>query len=135
MPIMCFLEALYGKFLWNKIKKQYHVTEDDYLLIECGEKELSYAAVEYLPEFLEKKYANRALFIVPHDEFGESTDDRIIFLSMSERKILALLKFYQLERFFDRVIVLSLKEPFGSYGLLKKKGITLEIMVKNYLMI
>lgn len=135
MPIMFFLEALYGKFLWNKIKKRYHVTEDDYLLIECGDKELNYAAVEYLPEFVEKKYVSRVLCIVSHGEFKEYADDRIIFLSMSERKILALLRFYKLERFFDRVIVLSLKEPFGSYGLLKKKDITLEMMIRNYLMV
>lgn len=132
-----FLQAMSGRQAWKKIKKDTHLKEDGYLLLYAGEEDLFMQVMRYLPEFVQKKYASMAVVVVPegmHVHVPKS-DRKIQIASLPEKKLEALLRFYRLSSFFDHVIPISLNEPFGSYGLLKKHGIQLADLIRDYLMI
>lgn len=132
-----FVQALRGKCIWEKIKKKYRLKEDGYLFLYAGEQELFEQAMEYLPEFLEKKYANLAVVAVPDGMCVpvSNSDRRIQMAYLTTKELDALLRCYRLNSFFCHVIPLSLNGPFGSYGLLQKDGILLADLVRDYLMV
>ena len=130
-------QALAGKRIWKTIRRKYHIKEDSYLFLYTGEDALLEQAMEYLPEFLEKKYASLAVVVVWKDTQIQTpkSDRRIRLAKMNKRELDALLRYYRLNSFFCHVIPLSLGEPYGSYGLLRKDGIRLEDLTRDYLMV
>lgn len=132
-----FAQALAGKRIWRSIRKKYHIKEDGYLLIYAGEDALLEQAMEYLPEFLEKKYASLGVVVILKDMQiqAPASGRRIRLAKVKEWELDALLRYYRMNSFFCHVIPLSLREPYGSYGLLRKDGIGLADLVRDYLMV
>ena len=78
MLIDSFLESLYGKYLWWKIKYTYQIRDTHYLLIATEEEELCRVAMEYLPVFLKNKYATGAVVLLPSTSKIELASEGIV---------------------------------------------------------
>lgn len=127
-------EALQGKELFEKYKEQYHISENDCIVLLLQESiEVNRLLLKYLPEYLKRKYLERAIVFCVENE--ESPIENLIRISMTEDKIKAMVRYYRLLSFHKNIIVASLKEPFGNGNIVGKQRITLEDYVKDAILV
>lgn len=124
--------VLAGKRLWNKIQRKYDICNKYFIILKEKEPELAIKSMEFLDEFLRKKYSQGAIILTTDKSITSKNGEVIIITSKEEEGILS---YFNLYPFYDKVIVVSLKEPYGSYGLLNKEGITMEDMIKEYIFV
>lgn len=132
------ISASRGKKIWHKIQKKYHMENEFLILLRDTEKELAKSALSYLQEFIKKKYSSGAVVVTTNKDFITEYSNlqcNINFELVSPEQEEFLVAYYCLYHFYDAVIVVSLNEPFGSYGLLEKETITLDDMVREYIFI
>jgi hypothetical protein len=102
-----------------------------------GDFELNACALRHLDGYLREKYLKRAL-VLTHDravleaaaEPGAAPPGGGVQARLApERDIGCICKYYCFAQFAKHIVVVSLDEPYGSDGLLAKKGCSLEDIV------
>jgi len=129
-------EALRGREYWIKLRDKYQIGKEDALII-CPSRsdELYYSALKWLPEYMEKKYVNRAVVI--REEEKQRIEQQcickgeIIFETLEEKRIYEILKYYRLIQFTKNIVIVSMDVPFGNSHFIGKKGIEVDDYVRN----
>jgi len=126
-----------GRKVWLRLKKDYSITENQYLFIMPDDNRvLNTCVLGYIGCFLKKRYFSGAIIIFNNNEhkynITNSYGKEIILTYLEPSRITALLKYYRLLQFKSEIKVISFYEPFGSDGLLKKENISLEYLVSTY---
>ncbi len=121
-----------GRAVWKEIEKKYHVLEEDSLvLFPDNDEKLNYAALRNLGGYLKKKYISRVLLIFSDRNIIYGSKYQVI--NIKEDMMRDLLRYYRLTQFREKIVVISMKEPFGNDGIIGEKGITLDDYVMNAL--
>ena len=133
-----FVMAWQGRRIWLKLKKQYRIIDDVCLVIMPeNDDEMNLCALNHIDNFLKKKHLQKAIVVTinkHNDLFKLQNSDKIDIVYISDRDIELLLKYYLLVMFKDNISVISLSAPYGSKGLLKKPGVTLDYLVELYIL-
>ncbi len=127
------LKTFQGIVWWREISHQYKLKRTDYVVVLGKDYALNQEVVNCLPNFIKKKYANRVLIIGSDLMNYRMSDDKLVLIEYTEGKVEALLQYYKFNEFWG-IIISSLDEPFGSYGLLEKRTINLKDIVENYIL-
>lgn len=124
------LQAYKGRLFWKNIVRKYNINENKYVIIlpKIRTKE-NYYALLFLEQFLKEKKAESAIIITIDNSIKEMvkyfTHKVEAVYVVNNNKLNQLIKFYCLYKFTDRLIIASLKEPYGQNGsgLINKKGL------------
>ena len=135
-----FLEAWKGRSLWKKLVREYEIKLGVYLIaLISDDVEQNTYAISYLEEFLKKKYAEGAVILTYDSRYDKEIRSlhlaNVHIRHVTTKEMTSIARYYCLQRFSDNVVIVSLDEPFGSYGLLEKDGISMEDMVRNYIFV
>lgn len=122
--------ALRGREIWLAIKASNNLDENWALVIFPTENvELNKTAVEYLSDYLKKKYLNGVVLLThKYAPFiaGISIDNcTMVSKCLSENDMEAIIMYYKLQQFFRNIVVVSIDEPFGCDAIIGKCDITL----------
>ena len=135
-----FQKAMKGRDLWLSVKKVYKINEEWCVVIMPDDDlSLKKKAVDVIPEYLNRKYLKKAIIIESWS--GKSIDndylidERIVIKYVADEDMNNLLRYYKLNQMFKNVVVISLKEPFGTTGIIGKCGITLDDYVRDALFV
>lgn len=127
-----FDAARRGRVIWKTIRDTYHIGENDCLVIlPDHDEKLDSAALRNLDDYLHRKYINRAFVIVPYEKNVYDSNHEFIRLTTDELN--ELIAYYKLVQFKEKLVVISMKEPFGNDGIIGKSGITLDDYIVNAL--
>lgn len=126
-----------GWSFFAEIKKKYCLNEDDYIILFPNDmEELSNMVIDNIEMLKRKKYAKRFFFICCNqDNLHTEKRDDTIWICCSQKELDALVTYYTLVDFFANVIVVSFDMPFGSKGIIGKKGISLRDYVVDALFV
>ena len=125
-----FEAARRGRNVWKEIENKYHVVEEDSLvLFPDNDEELNHSALKNLGGYLKKKYISRVLLVFSDRNIICGSQYQII--NIKEDMMRDLLMYYKLTQFKEKIVVVSMKEPFGNDGIIGEKGITLDDYVMN----
>lgn len=121
-----------GRQLWRKLISRYSIDNTAVILMPSTDSEINFYALLYLDQMIESRNFDDAL-ILTYDPvvnkcaymFSKKVMDVKYF---SREKAEALMQYYRLYEFDNRLIVASLEEPCGRNGSVfaTKKGITSE---------
>jgi hypothetical protein len=123
-----------GKRIWNRLKRKYSIGYGDCLVImPHDDKVLNLCALKYLPSYMARKYTDRAFVLTGVKDMSDRIQDfeNMVCILVSEDEIKLILKYYCLKEFRKMTVVVSFDEPYGSDGLLKKTGYTLDDLVAS----
>ena len=126
-----------GRRAWLKLDKAHALREKSAIVfMPDDDSELNYCALKHLDQYLKKHYlASCALLIADHGDKFESEnigeEVKVIFVPAETMEL--ILCYYRLVNFRERLKVISLNDPYGSRGLLKKDGVDIDYMVVNYI--
>ena len=121
-----------GHKIWKTIRDTYHIGENDCLVIFPDDNEqLDILALRYLDDYLYRKYINRAFIVVPSEKNICNSNHEMISLPINE--VNELIAYYKLVQFKEKLVVVSMMEPFGNDGIIGKAGITLDDYIVNAL--
>lgn len=127
-----FDAARRGHVIWKKIRDTYQIGENDCLVIlPDHDEKLDSAALRNLDDYLHRKYINRAFVIAPYEKNIRNSNHEFINLSIDE--VNELITYYKLVQFKEKLVIVSMKEPFGNDGIIGKAGITLDDYIVNAL--
>ena len=123
------MEAVSGRLFWLRISRKHKV--DRYILLPHEESEYNDLAVDYLETYLDKEKVRSALFVSvdrtvlgrvaayngPYDVYG---------IYLPPWQMMAMMRFYALYPFSDKVVIVSLTIPYDTCGenLLTVPGVT-----------
>ncbi len=110
-----------GRKIWLNMVHTYHIDADcQVVIIPENDIETQKIALKYLPQFLKKKYAKRAIVLLweeKHYQTEEWIDDSIEIKICKKEDIDAIIQFYCLYEFASNLVIASLKQPSGRMGL------------------
>lgn len=130
------LAVIRGKLAWNGLRKSLNITQERYVII-CLHKEgkIIKDYLDNLPRIIEQKRMERPIILTDDfeivNEYGDRSDCLVLFLDT--QKIDDVVKYYLLREFKERIVIVSLNAPFGSYGLIEAEKVRAEDMVTNYI--
>lgn len=128
-------EAVKGKCLWSLVKIKGRVDQDTVVIFLLEEDdELNYYALLHLPDYVKRKLCDKAVIVSRPELFydiGCNIDLAITHLTMKEKKIEYILKYYCLVKFYDKVVFVSLNRPESNHGnmIVGKHGVTKEDII------
>jgi hypothetical protein len=135
------LSAYRGRRLWNGLGRRYELDQGVYvLLMPEDDAELNAAALDHIEHLVADRRA-RGIVLVgdsssSHPVSAELDDPEhptgiLGVESWTARQIDALIAFYELYSFTDRLLIVSLTRPFGNglQRLLGRQGVTREDLV------
>jgi hypothetical protein len=110
--------AAAGRKLWLKIRRDYSVgTRAVLILMPENDDELNGTALRYIDELLVDRKAERAVIMTVHARAciaaAKLPDGIVIVPHCKSRDIGNILSFYELYRFADAIIVVSMTKPYG----------------------
>jgi hypothetical protein len=128
-----------GKRLWRRVKRERRVDAAScaLVLMPQSDLELNTCALRHLDGYLRQKYLKSAL-VLTHDravlaaarELASAPPGSGVRAQLApERDIGCICKYYCFAQFAKHIVVVSLDEPYGSGGLLAKKGCSLDDIV------
>jgi hypothetical protein len=127
--------AYWGSRLWAGLERKYEVDQGLYVvLMPEGDPELNAVALGHIDELVADRRA-RGVVLVVDGALSEAASPRspgiVGIESWTARRIDALISFYELHNFSDRLLIVSLTRPFGNglQRLLGRQGITKEDLV------
>ena len=128
--------AYRGSRLWAGLKRKYNVDEGFYVvLMPEDDAELNAAALGHVEDLIADRRA-RGVVLVAEGSGGVGTAaDRppgiVGTESWTGRQIDALISYYELHNFSERLLIVSLTKPFGNglHRLLGRQAITKEDLV------
>lgn len=128
--------AYRGRRLWAGLKRKYKVDEGLYvILMPEDDAELNAAALGHVEDLVADRRA-RGVVLVTQDrgeaEAAPAHPAGIVRTeAWTERRIDALIAYYELHNFSDRFLIVSLTKPFGNglHRLLGRQGVTKEDLV------
>lgn len=138
-------QAQHGRDLWLSFVKQDELENGTYaLLLPPDTPEYHEPALKHLPEYLKRRNAKGAVVLdVWEKEDEDEKQERERFLRtyspliqrvgfISREDYEALLRFYCLYEFTDRLLIASLEEPDGRLGknMIGKKDLTIEDLIR-----
>lgn len=111
--------ALWGRFEWIRLKKEYKVKDGVLVLLMVDNREtVNSYALKHLECFRKKKYMDRVLILTDQNKVqiwgAEHQIKRTKIILMKTMQCNALLKYYQLQRFYSDFLVVSLTQPAGN---------------------
>ena len=128
------IQGFYGKMIWHQIikkNKKYIGNTSIILMPACVDKD-NYFAMLYLNQLIEKYSYNNAVVITQDKRVQKNIQNfsqyvsKVIFCS--SMKINAIIQYYLMGKFDERLIVASMNIPLGRNGnrLIGLKGLTEE---------
>lgn len=130
----CVLEEHYkigaiGRELWLKIKEKYDFGYEYSCLVifPTANQNLNNAAIEGLPEFVERKYLKKVVLVFPKtfwEEVLTIKDCEVYREILTEEEIQQLLKYYRLLQFTKHIVVISMSLPYGNGNMVGINDIT-----------
>lgn len=138
-----FGKALKGWYRWKLLKCRYLIKKDfRVILFSEPYGELNEAALEYLPDFLQKSYCSSAVLLTVEEETYIKAREmiaeavpwkkyRIKVLHISQEYCCDILAYYSLCKFSEQFTLISLNKPYGNWGykLIDRNGITIKELV------
>lgn len=129
-----------GRDIWIDIKNDfsYEALSGCVVMMPTDNRELNRAALEKLPDYMEKKYLKKAVIICRKDmeilqTHLEKINAAIFIKQLAVSDLECLLKYYRLVQFTKNIVAVSLEEPFGNAGIIGREGITLKDYVADAL--
>ena len=114
------IRALRGCFVWKRIKRKYHIDERTAVIV-LPENDVVWnqAALKYLPDYIIRKNADRAIvFLTDESKESISTDyidnDNISFECIKRFQACLLSDYYCLNRFYDKIQIFFLDYPYDN---------------------
>ena len=128
-----FEKAILGRDIWIRLKQQYSITEDWYIVIfPTSDMSINKIARDYIKSFARKKYINHFLLLSRNENEKLNCEEiDVNEVQLNENEIEELTLYYRLQQFHRNIVIVSLDEPYASDGIIGKKGITLEDFVKD----
>lgn len=126
-------KAAEGRRLWLSLVERYNAGDRDYfILMPSAKQEYNHSALVYLDRFIESRKAEK-VYVLAYDKYvfenGRKLSEKATeFVEFSRQEAEALMQFYCMYQFTDKLIIASLDEPDGrnAYNLVGRKGITIE---------
>ena len=103
--------------LWKRIKRKYRINYSKVVLVLSGEnRKLDKVCIDYLDDFVRRKYAKEALIFYPEneyskDEFGLVKEYRVEAVPLPQKTIDRLYSFYCFMKFFDNIVFTYVDKP------------------------
>lgn len=123
--------AYWGSRLWAGLERKYEVDQGAYVvLMPEDDAELNAVALGHIEELVADRRARGVVLV--HSGTAQHHSAGILGTeSWTERRIDALISFYELHNFSDRLLIVSLTKPFGNglHHLLGRQGVTKEDLV------
>jgi hypothetical protein len=121
--------AYRGRRLWAGLERKYELDQGVYvLLMPEDDAELSGAALEHIEALVADRRAQGVVLVGDRalSQPSEGTPGIVGTESWTARQIDALIAFYELYSFTDRLLIVSLTKPFGNglHRLLDRQGVT-----------
>jgi hypothetical protein len=124
--------AYRGKLLWAGLQRKYKVDEGAYVvLMPEDDAELNAVALGHVEDLVADRRA-RGVVLVHSGAAPEQRPPGIVGTeSWTGRQIDALISYYELHNFSDRLLIVSLTKPFGNglHRLLGRQGVNKEDLV------
>lgn len=132
-----FVSALNGRNFWLRLDKTYSINKDGLhvILMPENDRELNEQALRHIDDMVKYRRANGVIILTNQQwilDSAQSVSDSIKTVHMiSDKKIDALLSFYELYEFTERLATISLTRPFNRqvHRALGVHGITKEDLV------
>jgi hypothetical protein len=124
--------AYRGRRLWAGLERKYQVDQGLYVvLMPETDVELNAAALEHLNDLVADRRARGVVLVADGSVQPPSSEAILGTESWTERQIDALIAFFELHNFSDRLLIVSLTRPFGNglHRLLGRQGVTKEDLV------
>lgn len=109
--------VLRGAAVWELSRLQFHIDEKTVMLILTGDnRELDRFALLHLKDYMDRKYAKKAIIICQDDETygqvkGMALTEGIHTRKWSKRKVQKLYRFYSFYLFSDKIVFTYLDNP------------------------
>lgn len=111
--------AKMGREYWLNLDKEYKIDAETYVVVfpDRGTKVNEYV-LKYLPSFVDKVHSKRIILLSSDTDIikKQSEDVEYIAVYCEEEKIDALLSYYTLQMFTERIVIASLDKPEGRNG-------------------
>ncbi len=123
--------AYRGSRLWAGLERKYEVDQGVYVvLMPEDDAELNAVALGHVEDLVADRRA-RGVVVVHSGAAPERSAGIVGTESWTRRRIDALIAFYELHNFSDRLLIVSLTKPFGNglHHLLDRQGVTKEDLV------
>jgi hypothetical protein len=123
--------AYRGSRLWAGLERKYEVDQGVYVvLMPEDDAELNAVALGHVEDLVADRRA-RGVVVVHSGAAPERSAGIVATESWTARQIDALIAFYELHNFSDRLLIVSLTKPFGNglHHLLGRQGVTKEDLV------
>lgn len=111
------MSVLRGAAVWKMLRLRFHIDEKTVVLILTGDdRELDRYALIHLQDFMNRKYANKAIVICQDKEtYGQielaALPERVQICEWSKRRVQKLYGYYSFYRFSDRVVFTYTDNP------------------------
>ena len=123
--------AYRGRRLWAGLERKYDVDQGMYVvLMPEDDAELNAVALGHVEDLVADRRA-RGVVVVHSGAAPQRSAGIAGIESWTGRRIDALIAFYELHNFSDRLLIVSLTKPFGNglHRLLGRQGVTKEDLV------
>ncbi len=134
--LKAILSVTRGKCAWSRLSSRENIKREQYVII-CLKKERKLTKC-YMANFqtVMKKKRMDAPIILTDDteifnEYGHGSEYSVIY--MDSKKLNDIVKYYLFKEFKERIVIVSLDEPFGSNGLIDAGKVCIEDMLMNYI--
>jgi hypothetical protein len=128
--------ALSGRAMWLKLKRKYDVDSDVYvLLMPEDDRELNEQALLHIDDLIAHRRARGVVILTDKEwvmENAAAFSTGILAVdAVSEKEIDAMLSFFELYAFTERLLIVSLTRPYGSklHNTVGIHGVTKEDLV------
>jgi hypothetical protein len=121
-----------GRKFWLELVGKYHIDYTCYVVVLPDEnQDYHKAALKYLPQFMNKKHAKRAVVLAwdtNRMDFTNLIDERVQIVVCRRDEIASLVQFYSLYEFASNIVFASLELPSGRMGkgIIGHKNLTLD---------
>ena len=136
MILRHFLLAWKGRKVWLTYKKKFRIDNEFILFLMPDDNlELNNTALECISDYMSFRQITKALVLTVTDlpaNLKVLDEHQLELQKISPTEMSLLIKFCIFGQFVKNIRVISLKEPFGSAGLLNIPNITLSYFVKVY---
>jgi hypothetical protein len=124
--------AYRGKLLWTGLQRKYKIDEGAYVvLMPEDDAELNAAALGHVEDLIADRRARGVVLVHSGAAPAERPPGIVGTESWTGRQIDALISYYELHNFSDRLLIVSLTRPFGNglHHLLGRQGVDKEDLV------
>jgi hypothetical protein len=111
--------ALSGRRIWLKLKRKYNVDNDLYvLLMPEDDRELNEQALLHIDDLIAYRRARGVVILTDREWVMENaaafSAGILAVNAVSEKEIDAVISFFELYAFTERLLIVSLTRPYGS---------------------